>query len=601
MSDKTDNNRERIEKGQVAKPSDATKRDAIIADGSNQKAHDQITRLSHLNDKHPSGLLPALHENFGITGEISKGDLSGKAAHSPSSTERSSPRESKKLHSSDSESLRSNHKAKNAITSESSMHLKALAKEDPILQPVQKLREYAENLPAGPQRNDLLNLAREQAKENSEAMRDLYNAQTRSNPWESFQRLNPNQRIEVIKAFGHASTIGQDEYEKTIQKVSESIPKGFANVFKGIFDGFHATGKFIHDVYLDHDAAVTTSAKVGENIGQMIVAGIKLGDFAKTYAHEVQKSGDAAKPIRDLALVGHALNEHWDSMPIQEKTERGAELIAGIGVAGLADKWNTLAKSGKLVDALDGIAESIIDKSPSIKTNASNRIKTFISRLLQERELATDTATGTRAIHENVPGTKDQDHILQMSSRTDRANDWQAELAREVPSSRGEATAFRGDKDLYSPLNEKGRKKAYINADGDLTPADPRGTYKGRSVSAAEHIEAQACRRAKEYSPFISFGTKDGVIAKYGSNGVQLDLDGLRKAIANNEVSGIKVIEHEELVDRIRTSYFKRVEKIKLLEYVNKDREILVQGIIPKRFLTVLNDYKPSHAKSKSS
>ncbi|MBX3150423.1 hypothetical protein KF728_09765 [Candidatus Obscuribacterales bacterium] len=599
MPDKTDNNRERIEKSQVAKPSDATNSDAVIADDSNQKAHDQINRLSHLNDKHPSGLLPALHENFGISGEISKGDRSGKAARSPSTTEHFSSKESKAHQSSDSESPRSNHNAKNAITSESSMHLRALAEENPILQPVQKLREYAENLPAGPQRNELLKLAREQAKENSEAMRDLYNAQTKSNPWESFQRLNPNQRNEVIKAFAHGSTVGQNEYEKTIQKVSDSIPKGFANVFKGIFDGLQATGKFVHDVYLDHDAAVTTGAKVGEHIGQMLVAGIKLGDFAKTYAYEVQISGDAAKPIRDLALVGYALNEHWDTMPIQEKTERGAELIAGIGIAGLADKWNALAKSGKLVDALDGIAESIIDKSPSIKTNASEHIKTFVSRLLQERELATNTASGTRAIHGNVPGTKDQDHILQMSSRTDRANDWQAELAREVPSSRGEATAFRGDKDLYSPLNEKGRKKAYINADGDLTPADPIGTYKGRSVSVAEHIEAQACRRAKEYSPFISFGTKDGVIAKYGSDGVQLDLDGLRKAIAKNEVSGIKVIEHEELVDRIRTSYFKRVEKIKLLEYVNKDREILVQGVIPKRFLTILNDYSPKSGRVK--
>ncbi len=180
-----------------------------------------------------------------------------------------------------------------------------------------------------------------------------------------------------------------------------------------------------------------------------------------------------------------------------------------------------------------------------------------------------------------------EDNILQMAQhRADRANDWQRELSREVESSKGEATGFRGDHDFHSPVNEKGRRKSHIDENGDLRPADPAGIYKGRKVSVAEHIEAQACRRAKEHSPYTSFATKDAVIAKYGGKGIELDLDGLRNAITKGEF-GVKIHEHEDVVQSIRNSYFKRYEKIKLLEFVEKDKEILVEGIIPKQFIKI--------------
>lgn len=173
------------------------------------------------------------------------------------------------------------------------------------------------------------------------------------------------------------------------------------------------------------------------------------------------------------------------------------------------------------------------------------------------------------------------------ASRRDRANDWAAELTREVPSSREEAVAFRGDHDFESPFNAKGKRKAHLNPDGDLVPADPAGMYKGRKVSIAEHIDAQSCWRAKEHSPYICFGTTDGVVAKYGGRAIELDLQGLRNAIAAGDLKGVKLFEHEEVVEKIRNSYFNRYRKIELLEYVAKDKEIIVEGIILKRFLTI--------------
>lgn len=179
------------------------------------------------------------------------------------------------------------------------------------------------------------------------------------------------------------------------------------------------------------------------------------------------------------------------------------------------------------------------------------------------------------------------------ASRRERANDWHGELSREVPSSRGESKAFRGDSDMHSTVNDKGRRKAHINEDGDLVPADLHGIYKGRKVSIVEHIEAQACRRAKEHSPYISFGTKDGVVAKYGGTGIELELQALRDAIAKGELAGVKIYEHEDVVEKIRNSYFKRYAKVKCLEYVAKDKEILVEGVIPKRFLKLWAKNEP--------
>lgn len=77
------------------------------------------------------------------------------------------------------------------------------------------------------------------------------------------------------------------------------------------------------------------------------------------------------------------------------------------------------------------------------------------------------------------------------ASRHNRATDFQRDVARKIPPSQGEAAAFRGDDDLYSPTNQWGYRKSHITPSGDLSPADPAGIYEGRKVSITQHIHGK--------------------------------------------------------------------------------------------------------------
>lgn len=159
----------------------------------------------------------------------------------------------------------------------------------------------------------------------------------------------------------------------------------------------------------------------------------------------------------------------------------------------------------------------------------------------------------------------------------------------EAPrDSRESKIAHRGDKDPKSRFNEKLDPKAYIDAEGNLNPVDPIGLYKGRKVELFEHINHKFCRHAKKHSPYISFGTADGVVAKYGNNaGIELDLEKFREAMKNGELPGRRIYEHNEVLDSITNSHYPPRVKTTLTNFVKADREILVEGMIPKRFLRI--------------
>src|SRR5690606_4387583 len=154
-------------------------------------------------------------------------------------------------------------------------------------------------------------------------------------------------------------------------------------------------------------------------------------------------------PAKDLAHIGGLLNDAWEALPLEKKTEKGAELIAGMGIAGLGEKWHQLAKSGKLVDLLDGLAEGLAQETAANKAKAAEQIKLFVNDLLDNNQLVADTGIGGKV---RVPTSRADtlgETSFQMKRHTERAKDWPAELAREVPSSKAEAKSFRGDKDIY--------------------------------------------------------------------------------------------------------------------------------------------------------
>lgn len=147
---------------------------------------------------------------------------------------------------------------------------------------------------------------------------------------------------------------------------------------------------------------------------------------------------------------------------------------------------------------------------------------------------------------------------------------------------------YRGDHDIYSRFNTKGRPKSYINEEGDLSPANPEGLYKGKKVTVEEHLAARWCRGAKAHSPYTSFGEKGGVMKTFGQgNGLALRIEGLRKAIASGEVTNVRIYEHSEVLNSIEESRFHALIKKKLSTWAKAHHEVVVEGIIPGKFLEI--------------
>lgn len=204
------------------------------------------------------------------------------------------------------------------------------------------------------------------------------------NEWRVFANLDAPQREKIVRAFSEAAKIGETEYRRQAQDVSISVPQGFFNVGKSVYEGFAGVGKFLHDIYFDRPAAEKTGSQVGETMGNVIVGGLKLGEFVKEYAVNVQQSGNYNKPISDLVTVTQILNRHWNSMSLADRTERVSELVANLALAGLGAE--RLSKSKNILDLFDELANVTSKTSSKPQIESACGIKKFISELADESQ-----------------------------------------------------------------------------------------------------------------------------------------------------------------------------------------------------------------------
>lgn len=156
-------------------------------------------------------------------------------------------------------------------------------------------------------------------------------------------------------------------------------------------------------------------------------------------------------------------------------------------------------------------------------------------------------------------------------------------------SSVGSNALLRGDDALYSDVRTNGIPKSYINSEGNLIPANPEGVYNGRQVLVTEHILGGYRRGAKGNSPYTSFTFNDTIVQGYGNSHIEVDISGLRKAIQAGEVTDVAILSPkriEKLIinDSIQSSYWKN----KALNWTQRDSEYLIRGIIPKKYITIV-------------
>jgi len=296
-------------------------------------------------------------------------------------------------------------------------------KRNPAVEPVQNLHTWAKQLPEGPEKDRYSQLVREQmaelspqAKARSERLAQVSEktkeagldeggvhqaekpdqlmlqakVQHQENEWEAFTKLDPKQQRDIIEAFQKASNIAQSSYENQIQAVAESIPKGFYNVGKGLYDSAIAAGTFMIEAADRPEKLPEAAQKLAENLSTALMSGLKISEVLAGYSQEVAKSGDYSRPLRDLQTVMTLANERWEAMPLEKRTEKGSELIAEMGVGSVIGAADKLAKSGKLIDALEDLAKYAGELTAPGREKARRAMGAFLDDVFQPKGLTTN-------------------------------------------------------------------------------------------------------------------------------------------------------------------------------------------------------------------
>ncbi len=532
---------------------------------------------------------------------------------------------------------------------------------DPVFEPVLKLKQHAETLAPGQERDRLLKLAEEQAAElkalplNKELKAaEILQVKVIENEidrppllanhldgWltagQAIAALPAGQQFKVI---GSALVAGLEQYqydqnERTLGQLIGTV-EGLGEVSVNLAKIVDFGGAILFN---DEKVASTIGEEFGTSLGQTIVGGIKLFETSHNYLFDLGYTGDYAKPFRDVAAIGNALNEHWDKLPPREQerlkykliTELTADAIIGGGsaqaigkakklteildvIAGQAGKsaGKTLEKSKKAVQSIaDTVNQSL---GPEYATAGGGRLRgvaasaedigidlstmekrVFVSKLdpthrLRPIEAARENSRlkGHAFDEEEWKKLKPEEKAKQLADSGYQVLE-NPEPRQPIDSTKLDL-AFRGDRDIYTALDRNGLRKSHINEAGDLVPANAEGVFNGKEVNPAEHIVASKYPNPKNNSPFTSVGT-NGVIWKYGDGkGIKIDMKSLREEINSGKATGIEIIEHSDLIKAIQQSELSDFDKRMALRFAGKDNEFLIKGTVPKRFLKDLGD-----------
>lgn len=294
---------------------------------------------------------------------------------------------------------------------------------NPAVVPVQNLHTWAKQLPEGPDKDRYSQLVREQMadlspEDKARASRQAHinqhikaarldeggiheaiipdklilqgQAKYQENEWEGFNRLDPKQQRAIIEAFAKASNIAQDSYMNQIQAVADSVPKGFYNVGKELYDSGIAAATFMIEAAQRPEKIPEAAQKLADNLSTAIISGARVSQVIAGYSQEVAQSGDYSRPLRDLQTVTKLANERWEAMPLEKRTEKASELVAEMGVGSIIGATHNLAKSGKLIDALEDLAQYAKDLTAPGRDKAKQAIGAFLDDVFQPKGLTTD-------------------------------------------------------------------------------------------------------------------------------------------------------------------------------------------------------------------
>jgi len=389
--------------------------------------------------------------------------------------------------------------------------------------------------------------------------------------------LPMDKQFEVI---GTALMSGLDQYTEDERQRSWGRLIGTVQGTGEVLQGLAKIADFSAACILgDNETAGKMGAEFGTALGQTIIGGVRLFQAADQYLYDIGYTGDYARPFHDVVALGQKLDEEWSQKTPFEQERIKAKLITELVESGAigAGGAGAIQKASKFTEILDTVAVETQQlhtvAKPAIQ-RAANAISNAVDDLVQP---VGDTGMGIR-----MPIPKDTSRKLE---------DYAVKMEGHRPSG---DQAYRGDHDPYSRINDlTGRAKSYINETGDLTPPDPVGLFKGKPVDIVHHLCGSFYKYHKECSPFTSFSESGESIVKYGDRfKITADLKALEKAITNGEVTGVEIIPHGKVLQMIEESPCAEYSKKKAMAYAVADKELLVRGVLPKRFFKVEDLHK---------
>lgn len=183
--------------------------------------------------------------------------------------------------------------------SESVMTLKALAKQNPVLEPVEELRDHADKLQPGPQKDMLTKLAREQAAEWSPQMKahseagKLKLTNTPEGWLNAAQRISQLPIEKQIEILGSGLMAGIEQYQHDEREKSWGRIIGTVQGTGEVLQGLAKIADFGAACILgDNERAGSMGEEFGAAIGQTIVGGVRLFQAADHYLYNIGYTGD---------------------------------------------------------------------------------------------------------------------------------------------------------------------------------------------------------------------------------------------------------------------------------------------------------------------
>lgn len=389
-------------------------------------------------------------------------------------------------------------------------------------------------------------------------------------------------------------------------------------------------------IFGETEVAEKFGEEFGKSVARSIVGGVQLFTLSEKYCNDVSASGDWAKPLKDMVDVADVLNKKWASLSPkdQEAIKSRLETEFWIGMASpiVAAKFAKAAKltevleisgqiglniGSKVVPAADvvqrrtaAIAETITkvfglqdrralagvgqvehfagESKDVLQDMHMLESRSFQSKLDPSHRLRPIEAARENARLKREPFDEDAWKKLKIDDRAKKLEqDGYKVLEKEEPviDSLKHDRSFRGDHDVFDKFDKDGYRKSYINEKGDLIPNSIEGPTNRPPTTVSEHVHGLWDPAAKANSPFSSFSVQESVTSTFGSDKLILDLQGLRSAISSGEVQGVRIVEHAEILQTIREANHPYRLQQKLLNFARRSHEILIEGIVPAKYL----------------